>query len=104
MILNWIKYNVPNNKNVILCVQREISRVKHIEFVKILFNKYQAAGLDVEKIFENYNIKEIFDSSSAADKASLDCTFEKVDKHPSKELTSSHLLTPLGKSKFLPDG
>ena len=80
--MNWIKYNVPNNKNVILCVQREICRVKHSEFVKILFNKCQVAGLDVEKIFENYNIEEIFDSSSADDKASVDCTFEKVDKHP----------------------
>ena len=53
MVINWIKYNVPNNINSIKCVQREISRVKNSEFVKILFNKCQAAGLDVEKIFEN---------------------------------------------------
>lgn len=53
MVINWIKYNVPNNVNSIKCVQREICRVKNSEFVKILFNKCQAAGLDVDKIFQN---------------------------------------------------
>jgi len=82
MIINWIKYNLPNNKNVILCVQREICRVKHSEFVKILFNRCQVAGLDVEKIFENYNLEKFFDSSAANDKASVDYLFKKVDKQP----------------------
>ena len=53
MIINWIKYNTPNNVNAIKCVHRELSKVKHKEFLRILFKKCQVAGLDVERIFEN---------------------------------------------------
>ena len=52
MVINWIKYNVPNNRNSITCIQREIQKVKNNEFIKVLFNKCQERGLDVEKIFE----------------------------------------------------
>lgn len=53
MVINWIKYNVPNNMNSIKCVYKELNRVKHKEFLKILFDKCKAASLDVEKIFGN---------------------------------------------------
>ncbi|MGH4122219.1 MAG: DnaD domain-containing protein [Clostridium sp.] len=79
MIINWIKYNLPNNLNIIKCVQREILKVKHIEFVEILFGKCQMAGLDVEKIFENYIVEETFDSESTSDSVSLDSSLEKVE-------------------------
>ncbi|MGH4137714.1 DnaD domain-containing protein [Clostridium sp.] len=80
MIINWIKYNLPNSQNVIKCVQNELLKVKNSEFVKILFDKCQGAGLDVEKIFENHIIGEIFDSSSAKDRAALKFSTKKVDK------------------------
>lgn len=53
MLINWIKYNSPNNINAIKCVNKELSKVKHKAFLKILFEKCQAAGLDVQRIFEN---------------------------------------------------
>ncbi|MGH4140392.1 hypothetical protein [Clostridium sp.] len=86
MVINWIKYNVPNNLNTIKCVQREIDKVKHSDFVKILFNKCQWLGMDVDKIFENYIIEETFDNAPANDKASVPCSFEKVDKSPLNSL------------------
>jgi DnaD/phage-associated family protein len=58
MVINWIKYNVPNNLNAIKCVNKEISKIKHKEFVEILFNKCQAAKLDIERIFGNIVIKD----------------------------------------------
>ena len=53
MVLNWMKYNVPNNINAIKCVHHELSRVKNKEFLEILFKKCKIAQLDVEKIFED---------------------------------------------------
>jgi DnaD/phage-associated family protein len=53
MIINWIKYNTPNNTNAIKCVHKELSKVKHQEFIKVLFDKCAKAGLLVETIFEN---------------------------------------------------
>ena len=61
MVLNWIKYNVPNNINGIKCVNRELARVKHKEFLKILYKKCQADQLDVNSIFENIVIDECSD-------------------------------------------
>jgi len=82
MVINWIKYNVPNNLNTIKCVQREIDKIKHSEFVKILFNKCQSAGMDVDKIFEKYIIEETFDSAPANDTPSVACSLKKVNKSP----------------------
>lgn len=58
MVINWIKYNVPNNLNAIKCVNKEIGKVKNKAFVKILFNKCQAAKLDIERIFGNLITKD----------------------------------------------
>ena len=58
MVLNWMKYNVPNNINAIKCVHHELSKIKNKEFLEILFEKCKTAQLDVEKIFENLIIEE----------------------------------------------
>ena len=51
MVLNWIKYNIPNNRNVLVCIQKELQKIKSKVFLKILYEKYEAAGLDVDNIF-----------------------------------------------------
>jgi len=51
MVLNWIKYNIPNNRNVLVCIQKELQKIKSKVFLKILFEKYESAGLDVDNIF-----------------------------------------------------
>ena len=53
MIINWIKYNAPNNTNAIKCVHKELTKVKHQEFIKILYDICNKADLMVERIFEN---------------------------------------------------
>ncbi|MCB2295330.1 DnaD domain protein [Clostridium algoriphilum] len=65
MVLNWMKYNIPNNINAIKCVRNELNKIKCKTFLKILFNKCYASQLDVDKIFENLNIEEPFISPSA---------------------------------------
>ena len=62
MVLNWMKYNVPNNINAIKCVHNELIKVKHKGFLEILFKKCQAAQLDIEKIFEDITINKSFDN------------------------------------------
>ena len=78
MVINWIRYNVPNNINAIKCINKELSRVKNKEFIKILFKKCLIAELDVEKIFANLMVSETYNNSS------VDCSLGKVDKFPSK--------------------
>jgi DnaD/phage-associated family protein len=68
MVINWIKYNVPTSINTIKCIQKELLKVKNKEFVKILFSKCHANGLDVDKIFENFKFDdaafEIFENEA----------------------------------------
>jgi len=80
MILNWIKYNIPNNQNIIKCVNGEIRKIKNKEFLKILFKRCVAAQLDVEKIFENIIIEKFYDDTSVNGIASMERNLEKVDK------------------------
>ncbi|MBU3182528.1 replication protein [Clostridium psychrophilum] len=58
MMINWMKYNIPNNPNAIKCVNKEMSKVKNREFLKVLFEKCVLDHLDVEKIFENIIIND----------------------------------------------
>jgi len=76
MVINWIKYNIPNNINAIKCVNKELGKVKNRAFLKILFLKCQAAGLDVEKIFGNIVIEE-YENNNHENRS-----LEKVDKLP----------------------
>lgn len=52
MIINWIKFNEPNNVNAIKCVNKELSKVKNTKFIEILYRKCEVQALEVEKIFE----------------------------------------------------
>ncbi|MBU3112671.1 DnaD domain-containing protein [Clostridium lacusfryxellense] len=68
MILNWIKYNSPNNINSVLGVQKELKRVKSKEFIKVLFDICKAAQLDVKKIFEDFIVEECIGKNTNLDK------------------------------------
>jgi len=75
MLLNWMKYNVPNNLNAKICVHKGLLRVKYKEFLKILYDKCIEAELDVDKLFENIIIDE-------NDKNTTKDYPEKVDELP----------------------
>ncbi|MBX4261268.1 DnaD domain protein [Clostridium estertheticum] len=59
MVLNWIKYNFPNNVNVIACIKKEAQKIKSKVLLKILYKKYEAAGLDVNNIFKGLVVNVI---------------------------------------------
>ncbi|MBU3218140.1 DnaD domain protein [Clostridium estertheticum] len=59
MVLNWIKYNVPNNSNVLACIKKEAQKIKSKVLLKILYKKYEAAGLDVNNIFKGLFVNVI---------------------------------------------
>lgn len=52
MIINWTKYNKPNNCNAIKCVNKEIKKVKNKEFLKSLYKQYLSLDLDIESLFK----------------------------------------------------
>lgn len=58
IILNWFKYNEPNNINAIKCVNKEIKKIKNRNFVKELYFQYSKSGLEVDKLF--YEIEDGF--------------------------------------------
>ncbi|MGH4120851.1 DnaD domain-containing protein [Clostridium sp.] len=76
MILNWIKYNPPNNTNSIKCVNKELCKVKNFKFIEIFYQRCEVEELEVEKIFEGLhrglqgatkdtpNIKSVSDEKS----------------------------------------
>ncbi|EPY2302592.1 DnaD domain protein [Clostridium sporogenes] len=53
IILNWVKYNEPNNINAIKCVNKEIKKIKNRNFVKELYLQYSKIGLEVDKLFSD---------------------------------------------------
>ncbi|MBU3185212.1 DnaD domain-containing protein [Clostridium estertheticum] len=59
MVLNWIKYNFPSNRNFLVCVQKEALKIKSKVLLKILYEKYEAAGLDVNNIFKGLAVNVI---------------------------------------------
>ena len=52
MLLNWIKFNPPNNINAIKCVNKELSKVKNSKFIELLYKQCVVYELEVDKIFE----------------------------------------------------
>ncbi|EQB4338539.1 DnaD domain protein [Clostridium botulinum] len=58
IILNWFKYNEPNNINAIKCVNKELKKIKNRNFVKELYFQYSKSGLEVDKLF--YEIEDSF--------------------------------------------
>ncbi|HDK7160304.1 TPA: DnaD domain protein [Clostridium botulinum] len=58
IILNWVKYNEPNNINAIKCVNKELKKIKNRNFVKELYFQYSKIGLEVDKLF--YEIEDSF--------------------------------------------
>lgn len=56
IILNWIKYNQPNNTNAIKCVNKELKSIKNTEFIVMLYNQCVNQKLDIEAIFDGIDI------------------------------------------------
>ena len=78
MILNWIKFNEPNNINAIKCVNIELSKVKNSKFIEIIYQQCVMHELEVEKIFEGLlrglqgAIKDIESDKPKCDEKSYD--------------------------------
>lgn len=51
MIINWAKYNIPNNTNAIKCVNKEVKAVKNKEFLNVLYKQYSNLKLNTDKLF-----------------------------------------------------
>ncbi|AGY75886.2 DnaD domain-containing protein [Clostridium autoethanogenum] len=68
MILNWIKYNKPNNLNAVKCVNRELKNVKNKEFVSLFYKQCLNEELDIESIFDGIEIENSADSENEAAK------------------------------------
>lgn len=58
MILNWLKYNKPNNLNAVKCVNREIKNIKYKKFISVFYKQCLDEELDIESIFKGVKIEE----------------------------------------------
>ncbi|WP_418921839.1 DnaD domain-containing protein [Clostridium ganghwense] len=52
MIINWIKYNQPNNTNAVKCVNKELKNIKNIRFISTFYKQCVHQQLNVENVFE----------------------------------------------------
>ncbi|MCB2355333.1 DnaD domain-containing protein [Clostridium estertheticum] len=111
MVLNWIKYNIPNNKNFLVCVQKEIQKIKNKVFLKLLYEKYEAAGLDVDTIFKgllvNIMATDINDIGSMEQDHSEDQSNNIIVMDTSDESNENTIIKPLsiplvGATKHVP--
>jgi len=62
IILNWVKYNKPNNLNAVKCVNRELKSVKNKKFVTMFYKQCLNEELDIENIFDGIEIEDVDDS------------------------------------------
>ena len=53
MILNWAKFNFILSRNTILCINKELKRVKNKEFVKKMYECSIDLNYPVEDIFKD---------------------------------------------------
>ena len=89
IILNWFKYNEPNNINAIKCVNKELKKIKNRNFVKELYFQYSKNGLEVDKLFyeiedsfiknKNNTVKDIY--ISITDNGNSNYGYKNIDKN-----------------------
>lgn len=89
IILNWFKYNEPNNINAIKCVNKELKKIKNRNFVKELYFQYSKSGLEVDKLFceiedgfikdKNNKVKDIH--ISITDHGNSDYGYKNIDRN-----------------------
>ncbi|ENK1243851.1 DnaD domain protein [Clostridium botulinum] len=100
IILNWFKYNEPNNINAIKCVNKELKKIKNRNFVKELYFQYSKNGLEVDKLFyeiedsfiknKNNTVKDIY--ISITDNGNSDYGYKNIDIDKNIEIeTSKHI-------------
>ncbi|NFD54569.1 DnaD domain protein [Clostridium botulinum] len=93
IILNWFKYNEPNNINAIKCVNKELKKIKNRNFVKELYFQYSKSGLEVDKLFyeiedsfiedKNNKVKDIY--ISITDHGNSDYGYKNIDRNSKYE-------------------
>ncbi|MBU3101541.1 MULTISPECIES: DnaD domain protein [Clostridium] len=111
MVLNWIKYNIPNNNNAVIGISKELLKIKNKVLLKILYEKYEAAGLDVNNIFKGLIVNviptDINDLSPIKQDHSEDPSNNIIIKDTSDESNENTIIksldTPLiGSTKHMP--
>lgn len=93
IILNWIKYNQPNNLNAVKCVNKELRNIKNIEFVSIFYKQCLNEELNIDGIFKGIEIDNFENHENITDEnlnKPLDSPLEGAYKEPiSKEVISN---------------
>jgi DnaD/phage-associated family protein len=58
MIVNWIKYNFINSKNTMLCINKELKKVKNKDFVNRFYKICVDMDYPLDIIFKGINLYE----------------------------------------------
>lgn len=56
MIVNWLRYNIPNNLNTIKCVVKELKSVKSNQFIEVLHSIASQLVVNNELTMEQFTL------------------------------------------------
>lgn len=57
MLMNWVKYNQPNNTNAIKCINKELKTIKNKQFCIDFYSECEKYDFDMESIFKDIEIQ-----------------------------------------------
>lgn len=85
MIVNWIKYNFINSKNTMLCINKELKRVKNKDFVNRLYKICVDMDYPLDIIFKGINLYENIDSEKEELRGTLEAPCNDLGEEEAKE-------------------
>ena len=85
MLVNWMKYNFINSKNTIICINKEIKRIKSKRFINKLYDICVGYDYPVEKIFEGVSLSGDEDKNSPIEGAYKGLSKEEKEEYKEKE-------------------
>lgn len=85
MIVNWIKYNFINSKNTMLCINKELKKVKNKDFVNGFYKICVDMDYPLDIIFKGINLYENIDSEKEELSGALQAPCNDLGEEEAKE-------------------
>ncbi|MBV4449249.1 DnaD domain protein [Clostridium tyrobutyricum] len=82
IIMNWVKYNQPNNINAVKCVNKELKDIKSRKFILAYYKQCMNYALDIKAVFKDIDINYIANNSSQGEDKTLIRVLEGAYEEP----------------------
>ncbi|MBV4429517.1 DnaD domain protein [Clostridium tyrobutyricum] len=90
MIMNWVKYNQPNNINAVKCVNKELKDIKSRKFILAYYKQCMNYTLDMKVIFKDIDINYMGNKSLQGDDKPLIRVLEGACEEPASNKVISN--------------